>query len=98
MMNDRTPSRGPARVMVAEDDAEMAHVLEFLLAREGYSVRVARDGREALRVLAEEDPVDVVVMDVMMPFAKRTPGRPGVAPDPALGAGPPSAAAFFLLG
>lgn len=46
----------------------MAHVLDFLLTREGFSVRLARDGREALRAIAEEDPCDAVVLDVMMPF------------------------------
>ena len=55
--------------MVAEDDQDMAHVLDFLLTREGFSVRLARDGREALRAIAEEDPCDVVVLDFMMPFA-----------------------------
>ncbi len=47
----------------------MSHVIDFLLTREGFSVRLARDGREALRAIAEEDPFDVVVLDVMMPFA-----------------------------
>lgn len=47
----------------------MSHVLDFLLTREGFSVRLARDGREALRAIAEEDPCDVAILDVMMPFA-----------------------------
>ncbi len=47
----------------------MSHVLDFLLTREGFSVRLARDGREALRAIAEEDPCEVVILDVMMPFA-----------------------------
>ena len=55
--------------MVAEDDRDMSHVLDFLLTREGFSVRLVRDGREALRAIAEEDPCDVVVLDLMMPFA-----------------------------
>ncbi len=65
----------------------MSHVLDFLLTREGFSVRLVRDGREALRAIAEEDPCDVVVLDVMMPFAsgiqvvralRQTPGWSGV--------------------
>ena len=55
--------------MVAEDDDEMSHVLDFLLRREGFHVRIVRDGRDALRAIAAEDPCDLVVMDVMMPFA-----------------------------
>jgi DNA-binding response OmpR family regulator len=54
--------------MVAEDDRDMSHVLEFLLTREGYSVHLARDGREAIRAL-EQEPFDMVLLDVMMPFA-----------------------------
>lgn len=46
----------------------MSHVLEFLLTREGYSVHLARDGREAIRAL-EQEPFDMVLLDVMMPFA-----------------------------
>jgi len=64
--SDRTR---PIRVMVAEDDEEMSSVLEFLLRREGFDVRVVRDGRAALDTIPEEDPFDVVVLDVMMPFA-----------------------------
>ena len=68
-MTQQQPANGPPRVMVAEDDRDMSHVLDFLLTREGFSVRLAPDGREALRVISEEDPYDVVVLDVMMPFA-----------------------------
>jgi len=68
-MTQQQPTNGPPRVMVAEDDRDMSHVLDFLLTREGFSVRLARDGREALQAIAEEDPCDVVVLDVMMPFA-----------------------------
>ncbi len=68
-MTDQPAHTGPPRVMVAEDDEEMSHVLEFLLRREGISVRLVRDGRDALRVVQSEDPCDMVVLDVMMPFA-----------------------------
>lgn len=86
-MTHQQPAIGPPRVMVAEDDRDMSHVLDFLLTREGFSVRLVRDGREALRAIAEEDPCDVVVLDVMMPFAsgiqvlralRQTPGWSGV--------------------
>ncbi|HYN87562.1 MAG TPA: response regulator transcription factor, partial [Ardenticatenaceae bacterium] len=38
----------------------------FLLQEAGHSVTTADDGREALRIVAEE-PVDLVLLDVMMP-------------------------------
>ncbi|NKB88591.1 MAG: response regulator [Acidobacteria bacterium] len=68
-MTHQTPFSNPVRVMVAEDDPDMSHVLEFLLSREGFSVRLAKDGRDALRAIAVEDPFDLVILDVMMPFA-----------------------------
>ena len=68
-MTHQQPTNGPPRVLVAEDDRDMSHVLDFLLTREGFSVHLVRDGREALRAIAEEDPCDVVVLDLMMPFA-----------------------------
>lgn len=56
------------RIMVAEDDADMAHVISFLLRREGFHVDVVNDGREALRTLAEGASYDLIVLDVMMPY------------------------------
>ena len=52
-------------LLLAEDNEEM---LDFLLGRlsEIFTVRVARNGREALDVL-KNNPVDLVVSDVMMP-------------------------------
>src|SRR5512143_2029418 len=44
----------------------MVQFLSILLSKEGYDVRVARSGKEAL-VQAEEDNFDVVVTDIKMP-------------------------------
>ena len=54
------------RVLVADDDPVILGFLAALLADEGYAVRCAFDGREALAKLARER-VDLVVSDVMMP-------------------------------
>jgi len=53
-------------VLVAEDEASIVATLEFLLKSAGYEVAVARDGEEALRLVATLDP-DLVVLDVMLP-------------------------------
>ena len=58
----------PPRVIVAEDDVEMAHVLSFLLQREGYEVEVVRDGKAAIDRTRSGPPVDLVLLDVMMPY------------------------------
>ncbi len=55
-----------ADVLVVEDDADTAELVQILLEGAGHRVRVARDGREGLARISERLP-DVVVMDVEMP-------------------------------
>ena len=40
--------------------------LEFLMKKEGYDVKVARNGKEALEIIEKEVPV-LVLLDIMMP-------------------------------
>ncbi len=54
------------KILVADDEPNIVITLEYLLKREGYTVLVARDGQEALEVIAREKP-DLVLLDVMMP-------------------------------
>jgi DNA-binding response OmpR family regulator len=53
-------------VLVVEDDADMAFVLERNLRAEGYSVTVAKDGDAAV-ARALKASVDVVLLDLMLP-------------------------------
>jgi len=57
---------GDRAVLVVDDDRVNRVVLSKLLEREGYRSRSAVDGREALRVLAEER-FDAVLLDIVMP-------------------------------
>lgn len=54
------------RILIVEDDPAISRGLEMNLQLEGYTTLVASDGEEGLR-LAEESPVDLVILDVMMP-------------------------------
>ncbi len=54
------------RVLVVEDDTEIADVLRRTLRQEGHEVRSAADGVEALEV-AEEFIPDLVVLDLGLP-------------------------------
>lgn len=56
-------------VLVAEDDGQIAYLLQFLLEREGYQVVRAADGRESQRLIDEMAPPALVILDVMMPYA-----------------------------
>ncbi len=53
-------------VLVVDDDADVRTLVCELLARAGYAVSEAPDGREALRLLYDERP-DLIVLDVSMP-------------------------------
>ena len=59
-------NRQPARILVAEDEANLRLVLQKELQRMGHDVRVAPDGEAALRLL-EESNVDVLLSDISMP-------------------------------
>lgn len=54
------------KVLVVDDDERIVEVLSTILARDGYQILTARQGRNALDVIAHERP-DVVVLDVILP-------------------------------
>jgi two-component system response regulator MprA len=60
-----TDARAP-RVLVADDDDGVTSVVARTLVREGYEVRTAPDGDEALRSVRDWRP-DAIVLDVLMP-------------------------------
>jgi two-component system phosphate regulon response regulator PhoB len=53
------------KLLLVEDDASLAELLEYRFEREGYDVRVTADGDEALELAAEETP-DLVILDWMI--------------------------------
>jgi class 3 adenylate cyclase len=55
-----------ARLLVVDDNEDNREMLARRLSRQGYATRVAASGRDALEALATE-PVDLVLLDVMMP-------------------------------
>jgi len=57
---------GPRPVLVVEDDPATREVIRRALERDGWLVREAKNGREALALVSEEAP-DLVVLDLMMP-------------------------------
>jgi DNA-binding response OmpR family regulator len=54
------------RILVVEDEAIVAEVVERFLRREGYETMVASDGRQALSALGDFIP-DLIVLDLMLP-------------------------------
>lgn len=56
----------PRRVLVVEDEESIAQFMTDVLGDEGYEVRRAVHGSDALDVLAAWTP-DLIVLDLMMP-------------------------------
>jgi DNA-binding response OmpR family regulator len=56
------------QVLIVEDNEHAAYLLRTLLERAGYSVIVSPDGRDALAKLASLEPVDLVMLDLMLPY------------------------------
>jgi DNA-binding response OmpR family regulator len=55
-----------ARILIAEDDADVRRLVALALEGEGHEVVTAVDGMEALHSMAEQLP-DLMLLDVMMP-------------------------------
>lgn len=53
-------------ILLADDDEMIVDALGYQLRKEGYTVCVAGDGEEALRLARSQEP-DLILLDVMMP-------------------------------
>jgi DNA-binding response OmpR family regulator len=56
------------RALVVEDDEHIAYMLEFMLRRAGYDVLLAEHGRAAQTIIENVPPVDVILLDLMLPY------------------------------
>ena len=54
------------KVLIVDDDETIRNIFRRLLKSEGYDVREAREGREAINQIEEEVP-DLILLDLMMP-------------------------------
>lgn len=58
--------QGVRRVLIVEDEDAIGEIVSDALALEGYDVRRARDGQEAMRILGTWLP-HLILLDLMMP-------------------------------
>ena len=54
------------RILIVDDDRQIADLIEVYLKNDGYIIDKAGDGMEALKKL-EQAPPDLIVLDIMMP-------------------------------
>ena len=55
------------KILIVEDEETLAIGLEYNLTEEGYSVKVAEDGRQAVDYF-NSDEYDLIVLDIMLPY------------------------------
>jgi DNA-binding NtrC family response regulator len=59
---------GSETILLAEDDAGIRKMIQMFLAPMGYTVLLARNGKEAIRISnAYKENIDILLTDVIMP-------------------------------
>jgi CheY-like chemotaxis protein len=58
----------PKRVLVADDDPVMRHLITTIIKQREYEAVVANDGREAYRILQTDSQFSAAILDMTMPF------------------------------
>ena len=56
----------PQKILIVDDEPNIAIPLQFLMEQNGYSTLVAQSGEEALEMISKEKP-DLVLLDIMLP-------------------------------
>jgi two-component system response regulator MprA len=54
-------------VLIVDDDTDIRDTIRLVLEHKGYRAMAASNGEEALRLLGAGDPVDLILLDMMMP-------------------------------
>jgi two-component system, OmpR family, alkaline phosphatase synthesis response regulator PhoP len=56
----------PKKVLIVEDEADIAQLVKLYLEKEGFHTNVAKSGVEALKLVKSEPP-DLLILDLMLP-------------------------------
>lgn len=57
------------RILIVEDEREIAELIAYALQKENFNVEIALDGQEALKKL-KENVYDLIVLDLMLPYVQ----------------------------
>jgi two-component system, OmpR family, alkaline phosphatase synthesis response regulator PhoP len=53
-------------ILIVDDEAEIAQLIQLYLEKEGFACRICRDGLSALQLFQEQQP-DLIILDLMIP-------------------------------
>ena len=67
-----------AKILVVDDDKEIADLVEIHLVSEGYEVRKANDAVTGLAILKSEEDISLAILDIMMPGMDGLSMRPAI--------------------
>ena len=67
MTEPRRAEPGRRHVLVADDEPHIGRIIQMKLEQGPFRVTLAYDGRQALDILEGDEPVDLVLLDLMMP-------------------------------
>jgi DNA-binding response OmpR family regulator len=69
-MTDQESGAPPTlrHVLVADDEPHIGRILQLKLESGPYAVTLVPDGQQALDRLTGDDPIDLVLLDIMMPY------------------------------
>jgi DNA-binding response OmpR family regulator len=62
-------STAQQRLLIVEDDVHMAYLLGYLAEKEGFQVERVADGRSATERIDAGPAADLVLLDLMLPYA-----------------------------
>ncbi len=57
---------GPKKILIADDEEQLALAVKIRLQSKGYQVLTAPDGRQALELITQQQP-DLLILDILMP-------------------------------
>ncbi|MCR4650846.1 MAG: response regulator transcription factor [Lachnospiraceae bacterium] len=55
------------RILICDDDKDIAEAIEIYLGNEGFDIVKAYDGEAAVKAVEEDKDIDLVLLDIMMP-------------------------------
>jgi DNA-binding NtrC family response regulator len=57
----------PIAILIVDDEQAFTEILTQRLGKRGFAVKTAADGHSGLKILAEDELIEVVVLDIAMP-------------------------------
>ncbi|MEI8014207.1 MAG: response regulator transcription factor [Nitrospira sp.] len=60
------PSLTPKKILIVEDEADIAHLVKLYLEKDGFRPTIAKTGVEGLKLVKADRP-DMVILDLMLP-------------------------------